>query len=87
MAGGFSQCGAVSALTFYKNGLLKCLLLFVVCLIRAELCTFSVNSGPQGTNCLLLEKWELQECERQDLGWQQSLAVGWSYASRAVFCG
>lgn len=52
MAAGFSQCGAVSALTFCKNGLLKCLLLFVVCLIRAELCTFSVNSGPQGTgNC------------------------------------
>lgn len=51
MAGGFSQCGAVSALMFCKNGLLKCLHLFVVCLIRAELCTFSVNSGPQGTAC------------------------------------
>lgn len=51
MAAGFSQCGAVSALTFCKNGLLRCLLLFVVCLIRAELCTFSVNSGPQGTAC------------------------------------
>lgn len=43
----------MSALTFCKDGLLKCLLVFVACLIRAELCTFSVNSGPQGTACCL----------------------------------